>query len=112
MDDLLEVRTQTTAETLHVTLSGELDMDHVDQLKREIQPLWDSALTAVIIDVRALRYVDSLGLKEFVRLNREAQNRSISFSLYIPEDFHTARVVDLTGLAQMTRVVRVPSPTA
>jgi anti-anti-sigma factor len=97
-------------ETVHVelldgagaVLSGELDLLVYDQVTAELAPLFE-APGDVTIDVSQLSFVDSSGIRLFVRLQRALGDRG-HLRLRAPTP-HVASVFEVAGLQELGIVV-------
>jgi anti-sigma B factor antagonist len=78
-------------------LAGELDLAAADALRSELEALEASAPEATVVDLSALRFVDSTGLSVlFDAVERaSAEGRRLTFTRSSPEVERTLR---LTGL--------------
>ena len=63
-----EVLTSTSGDTATLTLRGELDMATVDAVEQAIAAVGD-APRPLVIDLRGLRFLDSMGLELFLALD-------------------------------------------
>jgi anti-sigma B factor antagonist len=97
-------------ETVHVelldgagaVLRGELDLLVYDQVSAELAPLFEAA-GDVTIDVSELAFVDSSGIRLFVRLQRALGERG-RLHLRAPTP-HVASVFEVAGLQEIGIVV-------
>jgi anti-sigma B factor antagonist len=83
-------------------LRGELDLLAYDQVSAELAPLFE-APGDVVIDVSGLSFVDSSGIRLFVRLQRALGDRGrLSLRGATP---HVAGVFEVAGLRELGIVV-------
>ncbi len=81
-----------------VKVSGEVDLATAPELEAQVDPVLDGASAGVALDLEALTFIDSSGLRALVALAKDAQSRGVAFSLEnVPR--HAQRVLELTGLA-------------
>ena len=78
-----------------VTVSGELDVASSQVLEQELARLRTDA--TVVVDLRALTFIDSTGLGVLVRAHQLAKERSARFGL-IRGNGQVDRLLTLTGL--------------
>ena len=78
-----------------VTVSGELDVASSQVLESELAKLHDVAL--VVVDLRALTFIDSTGLGVLVRAHQLAQEQGRRFGL-VRGNGQVTRLLSLTGL--------------
>ncbi len=83
-------------------LRGELDLLVYDQVSAELAPLFD-AHGDVTLDVSELSFVDSSGIRLFVRLQRALEDRG-RLHLKAPTP-HVASVFEIAGLPELGIVV-------
>jgi anti-sigma B factor antagonist len=98
-----EVRRQGRATI--VSLSGELDLASSAVLQAELDRL--AAPEILILDLRALEFLDSAGLSVLVKAHQEAQESGREFGL-VKGGAQVQRLLALTGLAERLRVADAP----
>ena len=84
---------------LLMTLSGDLDMGNASQLVDETMAMLGDA-TRLEINIAKLRFLDSSGLRAFMSIHAEAQNRGIEFVLREPRS-STRRLLEIVGLTEV-----------
>lgn len=90
-----EVAVRTEAGATVVAVSGELDVASAQVLERELAKL--EAVTAVVVDLRGLTFIDSTGLGVLVRAHQLAQQQGRRFGL-VRGNGQVNRLLSLTGL--------------
>lgn len=85
------------------TLRGELDLSSYDEVSAVLTPLFD-ADGDVILDLAELTFVDSSGIRIFIRLHTALQERGGRLILRGPTA-NVARVFGVAGLPQMGIVI-------
>ena len=93
---LLKIETAAEGDTLHVTLSGEFDMDGVSGFRKAVEDEpapWQRAE----IEMSDVVFMDSSGLQELVRLNNRARERGLDVVILRPS-VPVTRLLELTGL--------------
>ena len=89
-----------SGEPVVVTVRGEVDLATAPELESCVSRAFEGAPGAVILDLAALTFIDSSGLRVLVTLARDATTRGSSMALRnVPP--HAQRVLDLTGLADI-----------
>ena len=87
-----------SGEPVVVTVRGEVDLATAPELESCVSRAFDGAPSAVILDLAALTFIDSSGLRVLVTLAGDGATRGSSIALRnVPS--HAQRVLDLTGLA-------------
>ena len=102
--DPLRLRIEHQEGEIHVLLSGELDEELQEAVDAALHKLPEpGSKDAVIIDMRAVTFVDSLGLR--VLLKHEVRSREAGFELaLIPPHGRAGRVFELTGVAKIIKI--------
>lgn len=88
----LEIRSDREAE---VTLTGELDIAHVDRLRRTLRAMLASG-RHLTIDASQLDFIDGTGLTTLLLAHREARARDLTVRL-VAASAPVERLLDLTG---------------
>ena len=88
-----------------LSLSGELDLGVVDDLRRALSGVViERPLPRLVVDLTELRFIDSVGLGVLVQADRSCTARDQTMALVIPAG-HVRRVFRTTGLEQRLRIV-------
>jgi anti-sigma B factor antagonist len=95
-----EIGTIRHGEPCVVTIRGEIDLANAADLENGLRRALDGSPSSVVLDLEALTFIDSSGLRVLVALSKEAQSRNASFGLRnVPR--HAQRVLDITGLSDL-----------
>jgi len=87
-----------SGEPLVVTVRGEVDLATSPELELSVSRAFEGAPSLVVLDLEALTFIDSSGLRVLVSLAHEATSRGTSLALRaVPS--HAQRVLDVTGLS-------------
>ena len=87
-----------SGEPVVVAVRGEVDLATAPELEACVSQAFEGAPSVVILDLAALTFIDSSGLRVLVTLAGDATARGSSVALRnVPS--HAQRVLDLTGLA-------------
>jgi len=82
-----------------VSVQGEVDLATAPDLESFIVQALDDGSSAIVLDLEAMSFIDSSGLRALVNVSRAAHSRGISLTLRnVPR--HAQRVLDLTGLSE------------
>jgi anti-sigma B factor antagonist len=87
------------AKQLVMTLSGDLDMGNASQLLDETMAMLSDA-GRLEINIADLRFLDSSGLRAFMTIHAETQDRGIEFVLREPRS-STRRLLEIVGLTEV-----------
>ena len=70
---ILEFETREEPDRAYVTLSGELDLSTADKVERELQRIEETGIKLVVLDLSALTFLDSTGLRLIVGADQRAR---------------------------------------
>jgi anti-sigma B factor antagonist len=76
---------------------GELDLDTAPQLDSELETLRTGGAGRVVLDMRALTFMDSTGLRLVIRWDTNAKEEGFEFAI-VPGPDVVQRVFRLTGM--------------
>ncbi len=96
-------KVETSAEdgSMHITLSGEIDLANAAVVEDEIRAAVSNQPTTVSVDLTDLTYMDSAGIRIlFVLASRLQALRSV-LELIVPLDSPTRRIVELSGFESL-----------
>jgi anti-anti-sigma factor len=85
-------------DTVRISVAGEMDMDNAADVEREILDAISNQLTAVTLDLGALDYLDSAGLRVLFTLHTRLETLQIALQLLVPSQSPIRRVIDLSGV--------------
>ena len=97
----LTIDTREQDGTAVVALAGELDMAGAAALEREIGLL---EANTIVVDLRALEFMDSSGLRAIATSAQRAQDAGRRFAL-VPGAAHVMRVFDITRMRERMEFV-------
>lgn len=96
----LHVRAERDGTTLHVTVVGELDAHTAPSVAEVLDPiLVDPDLDGVIVDASDLSFMDTVGISEFLRIQRVLAERGAFIRLHRASP-SVRKVLDVTGLLE------------
>jgi anti-sigma B factor antagonist len=107
---LLRISIEDTPARVRIRLSGELDLATVPQLRQVVDAHARHGQT-MVIDLRAVEFIDSMGLACLVRARHRALARGARLELVAPGDAVYA-VFTLTRLDKLFEWVPAPSAAA
>ncbi|MCC6830578.1 MAG: STAS domain-containing protein [Thermoleophilia bacterium] len=84
-------------DTVTVTVSGEVDASNAEEVQRACAGHIRGAAAAVL-DLGAVRYLDSAGLRILVILLQDARAAGTRLRVSVPRDGFVAELLELTGL--------------
>jgi anti-anti-sigma factor len=98
------VSVDTDADAQKVILSGELDIATADQLTDALEGAQPVPGTRVVIDLSAVSFMDSTGLRVLIAANRNAAAGDYSLVI-VTGDSPAKRVLELTRMDEHMQVV-------
>jgi anti-anti-sigma factor len=82
-----------------LTVRGDIDLASASDFETSLRTALDGSPSSITIDLAALTFIDSSGLRVLVSLSKDAQARGTTLGLRnIPR--HAQRVLDITGLSE------------
>jgi anti-sigma B factor antagonist len=107
MQSNFAVHMHTAEGAITLALSGELDLVSAPALERAMEGQPQPDVELIVLDLRALDFMDSTGLHAVLRLANRAHDAGRRFALIRgPDQVH--RLFELTGLAETLRIVDSP----
>ena len=95
MESAISITVKSDGQATLVQVSGELDIASSQRLEQELSQLQDDAL--VIVDLRAVSFIDSTALAVLVRAHQRASEQGRLLGLVHAEG-QVSRLLSLTGL--------------
>jgi anti-anti-sigma factor len=86
---------------------GELDLDSAPQLDKELEAVRASGAARLVLDMRALTFMDSTGLRLVIRWDTDAREQGFEFAL-VPGPEVVQRVFRLTGMTDLIPLAEPP----
>ena len=83
---------------VRIAVAGEIDMDNAVDVEHQILEAVSNQLTAVTLDLGALDYLDSAGLRVLFTLATRLHTLQITLQLLVPTDSPIRRVIDVSGV--------------
>lgn len=87
--------------------SGELDLASCGQLEDALAQAIAANSTHVIVDLRGLQFIDSVGLSVLIKADQQVRNGGGRFGL-VRGSGQVQRLLDLTGLASRVALADTP----
>src|SRR5438477_7469733 len=98
------MRVEQQADTVLIRLQGEFDLTCEEPFRDELTFMLEADTTALVLDLCALTFIDSVGLRMLVTLSRTTSDDGLSFTVLCGEG-HVRRVLRETGLDGVLRVI-------
>jgi anti-anti-sigma factor len=90
-----------------IVVSGELDLASAPALEEQLALVEQSGATLMIVDLRALQFIDSTGLGILIKAHRQAESLGHRFAV-VRGSSQVQRLLGLTGLEERLTVVDSP----
>ena len=104
----LSLETSRAGRAAVIALSGELDLAGAAALEQELARLEEDAPAAIVLDLRAVEFMDSSGLRLIALTNQQAQERGGRL-LLVPGSDQVMRVFDITRMRERLEFVDDPA---
>jgi anti-anti-sigma factor len=88
-------------ERVIVRAVGEVDLATVPELEAPLVEVLSSGFTQIVVDLRAVTFMDSTGLHLLTAVWRRAQDGGVALSFDVDPQGPVQRVLELTGLAEL-----------
>jgi anti-anti-sigma factor len=102
--DQLRIDVRPEADRLIVRLEGELDMANAPLLQSAIDDAGIDAKAMLVLDLQALQFMDSTGLRILLSLREHALEHGHEFAV-TPGTQQVQRLLSLTGVAGHLRTI-------
>jgi anti-sigma B factor antagonist len=104
-DFRVDVRVQGRAAV--VAVAGELDLASSPELEQQLEQVWSSDAEQLVIDLRALEFMDSTGLSIIVGVHQRLAETGRKLSV-VKGPPQVQRLLDLTGVSERLQLVDTP----
>ena len=94
----LRMVAKRTGDVVTLQLDGELDLSNIVHVGDEMAELVDIDAVGVALDLSAVRYIDSAGVRMLFELGRTLAASRQTLMLVLPEDSPVRTLVSVTGL--------------
>lgn len=101
-----QITSEIRGEVVHVAVAGEIDLANAARVQRGIYETVTNDVTCVVLDLAALEYLDSAGLRVLFTLAERLRVLQIRLDLVVPPGSRVRRVVEMSGLDPVARVLR------
>jgi anti-anti-sigma factor len=107
------LKTERHLGTTILRLYGEFDLASDDGFRDQLDTVLDRETTTLLVDLRALQFMDSTGLRALVSIHKQAHDEGFDYAV-LCGDGNVRRVLEETGLEGVLRLVdpeaAFPSP--
>jgi anti-anti-sigma factor len=106
----LEITQSAEGPTVTLAIEGELDMRTIGQLSGRVAEALDRGARDLILDLRALDFMDSSGLRLLIELHDRAREEGWRLKLVAPAQEAAALVLRATGADKALPFVEADQP--
>jgi anti-anti-sigma factor len=86
-------------DAVRIVVGGEIDLANASAVERQIVDAISNQLTEVTLDLTALAYVDSAGLRVLFTLGTRLETLQIALELVVPPESPIRKMIELSGVA-------------
>jgi anti-anti-sigma factor len=108
MSDLASFTADAREEVVVGVLSGEVDLSNAADLEREIAEAVPNSAGGLVLDLSALTYIDSSGIRLLLSLAGSLRWRGQELVLAVPEGSRCRRVLTLAGIGGSVALEATP----
>jgi anti-anti-sigma factor len=88
-----------------IAIRGEIDLANFAAVQAQVNQEIDNRTTAVRVDLTGVTFIDSTGLRVLFALVATLERLQVGLELCAPESSPARRVIELSGLSSLVRVV-------
>jgi anti-anti-sigma factor len=86
-------------DAVRIVVGGEIDLANASAVERQIVDAISNQLTEVTLDLTALAYIDSAGLRLLFTLGTRLETLQIALELVVPTESPIRKMIELSGVA-------------
>jgi anti-anti-sigma factor len=105
---LLELTTEAEGTTVRLALTGELDIAGAARVEEELERIEREPPATIVLDLRALAFMDSTGLRVIVAADSRAREQERRLVLVRGSDT-VQRIIEMTRLDERLEIVDDPA---
>lgn len=102
LDPSFEIRVHPVRELVIVEVCGELHLTTAPQVQETLNELADSGFKEIVLDLRAVTFMDSTGIRVLIEMESRADVEGFRFAVSVNGDQPT-RVLSLLGMTDRPR---------
>lgn len=107
---IVDVSVTQDDQDVHVVVKGEVDLTNRDAVADRLNAAITNQMTSVVIDLEAVSYLDSSGLRLFFTLAERLRVLQVDLALLVSEASLSRRIIALSGLDQLVEVRDAHAP--
>jgi anti-anti-sigma factor len=105
---LLELTTETEGTTVRLALTGELDIAGAARVEQELERIEQEPPATIVLDLRALAFMDSTGLRVIVAADSRAREQARRLVI-VRGSATVQRIIEMTRLDERLEIVDDPA---
>ncbi len=99
LDLPFELTVEHRAQDVVMTLRGELDLAAKEHYEQGLEKIEDDGLERLIVDLRALTFIDSTGINLLLRTLRDSEERGFALA-FVKGNGRVPELLAITGVAE------------
>jgi anti-sigma B factor antagonist len=100
-----ELTIERNAERVTLTLRGEFDLSAKEYYEEELAKLAEEGLPRLVVDLRALSFIDSTGIKLLLRTLRDFEAKGVEVG-FVQGEGQVSDLLEMTGIGEQLPFVR------
>jgi anti-anti-sigma factor len=84
-----------------VEVAGEIDLSNAESVRRQIEQALKGSIGGGVLDLTAVTYLDSRGIRVLIDLSRLAEERDLRLSVFAPRESIAGGVLRLVDVPEL-----------
>lgn len=101
----VKIEVEDGPDALLIRVSGEIDVTNVGHFSDELHRAAANGAGVVAVDLEGVTYLDSAGIRTLFEFARTLEMARQDLVLVVPEGRPLRRLLSITGMAQVARIV-------
>jgi anti-sigma B factor antagonist len=90
-----------------ISLTGRLDIQGTEEISLEFSALTSAAKQNVVVDIAAVSFLASMGIRELISNAKTLQRRGGRMVLYVGDNALIAKILETTNISELLPLFRV-----
>lgn len=104
-----DLSSRVDGDSVHIRIAGEIDLANATDVQDELNGMITNDATHVVLELAELEYLDSAGLRVLFTLAERLRVLQMSLDLVVPVGTPVRRVVEMSGLDPVARLLSEPA---
>jgi anti-sigma B factor antagonist/stage II sporulation protein AA (anti-sigma F factor antagonist) len=104
-----ELTSVVHGDSVRIRIAGEIDLANAADVQHELNGMITNDATRVVLELGELDYLDSAGLRVLFTLAERLRVLQMALDLVVPVGTPVRRVVEMSGLEPVARLLSDPS---